>query len=530
MKMKLIILLLVIFTIAIGEFCSQQKIGTKRSFFKGTKEFLKEYNYFAFRKVSYKDQTQNDIQSIENGLMIVKITYSTGVVKEMSLNYLAHNDLICNNNKCLLQYLSINSNTIRYKQLKFSFSPVKGKGVKDCEADLRKYLNQGLTCKIANIGNENPTFIIPLSEKEEDEIYFHTETNKFYIRGSLDGIEANISHFTIVDDSVTLVLDTLPPLKFEKEKNSCYDLLIKISSMLPRECPKKDTFYYFHLNVYWEDKLFDSLNMPEGGKLKIKSRDDITITSGSFTKHIKSNGILRADIIKGYLPAYEKVLWVILNNKDGYEYRFFLYYWTNDCKRYLENLLLKNRSCPEDKNSLYYYSEKYLLQGELKFNINKKIITVYEYAKNFIDPMSEKKIYVSSVKLVTGSEKLIINGYFDEDLEEKMAEKTYLMDLYRTKTCLKRFQRIEREFSIISEGRDDRKDLDLEEEGKDNRKDLDLGEEGKESDWIDLELEEDIATTQEDSKAEAFNSNKKNQVSKEDIVLKNPLYKKKEDY
>jgi hypothetical protein len=461
MKMKLIILLLVILTTAIGQFCPEQKIHKIRTSlltFKGSMNFIKQYDSDMFENVSFEEKSF-DIENIINGMIIVKNTSATGTVDQSYYNYLAHNDVVCHTDsksaekECLLQYLSIDFNTIFCKHLKFSYTPVaKFQEDQDCERFLRDELNKGLTCRIENIEKENQVFIIPLSENKGDEIYFYTGTNEFSINESGKRYKAESFEIKEGDDSVTLILDTQYTVNFP-QTNSCYALLIKISSILPHECPK-DTFDYFYLHVFTKkNEPVDISGVPKGGKLKLKSRDDIEFTNGPITKQLNFNKIIRAEVHETFLPKYEKVLWVVVQNKEtGYRYRFFVYYWKEECEKYIKSLLkLKNKTCPKNENTLYYYSinakGNKLKQGKLIFNNDNKVLTV----KNDNYLVSEKKILVINLKLSKDPselEKLIINGLLlEKGLVGEAITKTYLVDIYSDNICLKRFNKIKEQFS-----------------------------------------------------------------------------------
>jgi hypothetical protein len=452
MKMKLIILLLVIFNTAI-QFCPGGQdfhtISERLSIFKGNMNFLKKYDKGVFKKFSFEGKKSFDIVDIKDGL-IIKDKPSVDTVDEKFYTYLTHNNVVCHTNsksakkECLLQFLSITFNVIYYREINFSYTPViDDQKVEDCEQHLRDQLNQGLTCRIEYIEMENQVFIIPLSEEIGDEINFHTETNEFYGPKS-PRFKANTSHFEVTDDSATLKLG-IRHVKFPKT-NSCYYLLFKISTMLPRECPI-DTFDYLFLDVYPGSKMkpvYD-LGIPPNGKLIIRSRDDIEFTNGSFTKQINFNHVRQAGVFKGFLPVYDKVLWVIIQNKD-YRYKFFVYYWTKECKKYIKSLLkLENKTCPRNENALYYYSidtkgEK-LKQGKLEFN-DYNILSV----KNHNKLVPVRKIMVSNMELVTNplsGEELIISG----SLVEKEVKETYILDLSSDNICSKRFNKIMDKFS-----------------------------------------------------------------------------------
>jgi hypothetical protein len=320
MKMKLIVLLLVIFNIALGQFCpGEQKLKnfkSERTLLTAQDKFLTKYNKDAFEYVSLENK-DFDIQGIRDGLIILKMT---GTVVENALTYLAHNDVVCNpdanlvEKECLIQLLSIKIDTIYFYQVKFSYTRILNNSeVQDCEEFLRENLRGGLTCNIDNSDKKNPIFKIPLPKNERSEILFYTETNEFAMRKILkekaetnefetqdltegeieanefedlteEEIKHNIAHPTLDDDSITLTLGTRS-VKFPR-MSSCYYLLIKINHMLPRECSKDTIFYYFYMQVYFKNKLVEDYDkvIPREGNLKIKSVDEVEFSRGSLSQ------------------------------------------------------------------------------------------------------------------------------------------------------------------------------------------------------------------------------------------------------
>jgi hypothetical protein len=194
--------------------------------------------------------------------------------------------------------------------------------------------------------------------------------------------------------------------------------------------------------------------------MKLNSLEDLFL---NFNEIIRDNKLR-----ENFLSVNEKVLWVILKNKKTrYEYRFLVYYWTEECKKYIKNLLeLKNETCPNDENTLYYFSidakEKKSIKGELQFNDNKLLIVI-EYSKTMFKADTVRKISVSKLDLEeTGPfalQKLIIHGLLlEKDSPGEIVEETYLLDLKSDNICHKRFNEIMDLFST----KDDTKNVNLE--------------------------------------------------------------------
>jgi hypothetical protein len=240
--MKLV-MLIVMFGLAAGQVLPKVKVTSRISEFTGRVNYPREYDEKAFDQVHFNSIKTIQIEDIKNG--VIAIT-SENEIKKPDGNYYSHN-LIChplqnsvneNNKECLLQYLTIDSFTLKLYEFKFITST-------DTK-NLQLKLDEGKTCTIRNLTTDYQLFSIPGAKGNN--LDFNTRTKKFELNGGNIDREPTIE---FKGDKVSLKIGKSKFSEFTKD-NSCYLLLQKIHYLLnmPVEECQNTSFVYFNLFSY----------------------------------------------------------------------------------------------------------------------------------------------------------------------------------------------------------------------------------------------------------------------------------------
>jgi hypothetical protein len=404
MKMKLIMVLLAMLDIVSGNICPNNRfvnIRRSHSHFKGAVNYLRKgddiYSDMSGFSAIYGLEILN---TEEPGILTLKMAEKAGKpLAEQSRSILSSN-LVCYREKkwqnCRVQYITLESNILIYKQFVFQYPVPKG-SVDLCEDNLRTLLNRK-TCEVEDIEYYFQIFSIPVTRLDgtETKARYDTKSGMFEFDGqSVDkeDVEVRMEH----DKAIFIINGNHSEFK---DSDSCFKLSNYILSLDPPEdlqvhesLKDKKLFYYYY--VWSSNGLLTMFDIPSTGRIDLTSLDDIAVV-----EHPDKKLILREFYTEIALPKYKKyqIYFEVSRGLNVY-YSFYVDFRSEKHYDQVKEKLLQHTSCTSG-SSLNYYQQVNLqngikdkLDGKIEVLIFKTANVVEEFSKNLNIPINTIFIY-----------------------------------------------------------------------------------------------------------------------------------------
>jgi hypothetical protein len=443
MKMKLIIVLIALLTIAAARFCDERinfiDIIKSKTLFAGQYKYQKAFDKTQVNALFTKNGSVSLVRlgfgDVDTKGHIVFYEEAGGLSQQKPTLFYSSNIVCDTEHNCFLEYISLEDQTLFSRQVYFKYKWVsKGEveptKLEECEQNLKNYFNiaDNLICRIDNLESEYQVFSIRLSEGE----YFNFDT-----KPNEDWKGINIS---FQENSAVLKQDGKKIIQFDKF-NPCYFMLEKIYEIvkinsLEEYNSKGDYLYYF--KVFGEN----IGKVQNTGKLKVNSLFEIEVES-KVEKFIR----LTHSILP--LPRYEGYNFQLqFTMSSGVFTEFWVKFPSKISILRLKNDISHYQLCLPEQNRIFYHGKNDLQadndigkcgNGYLEFNAEKGYIE--EYHSTYHKAILKIKVYEMIYLVEVGKEWILIRGAHGDNI----INKKYLVTLRKFQECIDLYKKIEGE-------------------------------------------------------------------------------------